>query len=203
MPARKIVLTLILISTPSLAAEPIHRTWTFEDDAPGAIAQGFRGESGEWRVVATPEGKVLAQTATSPDAVFNIALIDGVKVKDVDLSVRIKKVEGVDDQGGGLVWRAKDARNYYVARYNHLENNYRVYKVVAGKRTMFASADIPHGDGWTTLRVTMKGDQITCYYDGKKALEHRDTTFPDAGLIGVWTKADARSYFDNLNLLGD
>ena len=197
-------ISLLTIMTVSMASpEPIRRSWTFEDDAPGAIARGFRGVVGEWKVVATPEGKVLAQTAKSPDAVFNVALVEGIEVKDVDLSVRIKRVEGVDDQGGGLVWRAKDARNYYMAPYNHLEDNLRVYKVVDGVRTLFANADIKHGDGWATLRVTMKGDLITCEYDGKNALEHRDATFRDAGRIGVWSKADARTHFDNLTLSGN
>lgn len=201
--AYKFAVASILSCVPCFAAEPIHRVWTFENDVPGAIAKGFRGEVGRWTVVSTSDGKVLAQTAQSPDAVFNVALVEDVKARDLDLSVRIKKVEGVDDQGGGVVWRAKDAKNYYIARYNHLENNYRVYKVVDGQRTLFANADIPHGDGWSTLRVTMKGDRITCYLDGNKVLEHQDSTFPDAGLIGVWSKADARSYFDDLTLTSD
>ena len=200
---RNIAMALVLAAIPCLEARPTRRVWTFERDSPGAAAKGFRGEVGDWKVVATPEGKVLAQLAKSPSAVFNVAFVDDVKAKDVNLSVRIKRVEGVDDQGGGLVWRAEDARNYYVARYNHLEDNYRLYKVVGGVRTLFASADIKHGEGWTTLRVTMVGDLITCYFDGKKVLEHRDVTFTQAGRIGVWTKADASSHFDDLTLSAD
>jgi hypothetical protein len=176
-------------------------TWTFDDDRTGAMPTGFSIASGAWRVVETGKGKVLAQTASSPDEVFNLALVDGSKVKDVDLSVRLKAVEGKDDRGGGLVWRAKDARNYYVARYNHLEDNYRVYKVVDGKRTLFKNADIPHDDAWHTLRVTMTGDHIACFYDDRKVLELDDSTFPDAGKIGVWSKADAQSWFDDLTLV--
>jgi hypothetical protein len=196
-------ISLLTIMTVSMASpEPIRRTWTFEDDVPGAIAKGFRDAVGAWKVVATPEGKVLAQTAKSPDTVFNVALVEGIEVKDVDLSVRIKRVEGIDDQGGGLVWRAKDDRNYYIARYNHLENNLRVYKVVNGVRTFFANADIKHGDRWATLHVTMKDDLITCEYAGK-TIELRDTTFREAGRIGLWSKADARTYFDTLTLTGN
>jgi hypothetical protein len=186
-----------------MAGDEVKRKWTFDNDTPGAIAQGFTAEVGEWKVVDDEGNRVLAQRSKSPDAVFNVVLIDDTRARDVDLPVRLKAVEGVDDQGGGLVWRAKDKNNYHIARYNPLEDNYRVYKVVDGRRTMFKSADIPHTPGWHTLRVTMKGDRIECFHDGKKYLDAQDTTFPDAGKIGLWSKADARSYFDDLTLVGN
>jgi len=114
----------------------------------------------------------------------------------------MKAVAGEIDQGGGIVWRAKDAKNYYLARYNPLEDNYRLYKVIDGKRTMFLNADIAHSDGWHALRITMSGDQIVCYYDGKKYMEHKDDTLKEAGKIGLWSKADAQSQFDDLTLIG-
>jgi hypothetical protein len=191
-----------MLATALLAAEETKRTWTFDDDVSGQIARGFTNEVGEWSVVASDKGQALAQSAKNPNAVFNITLISDTNAKDVDLSVRMKAVAGDTDQGGGLVWRAKDARNYYLARYNPLEDNYRLYKVVNGKRTLIQNADITHTDGWHTLRVTMTGDQIACYYDGKKFLEARDTTFPGAGKIGLWSKADAQSQFDDLTLAG-
>ena len=185
------------------AGDDAKKTWTFDDDQTGAIAKGFTNEAGEWKVVESDSGKALAQTASSPGPFFNVTLIDGTNAKDVDLTVKLKAVEGQRDQGGGLVWRAKDAKNYYLARYNHLEDNYRVYKVVDGKRSQpFQNADITHHDGWTTLRVTMKGDHIECYLDGKKYLDVHDSTFPGAGKIGLWSKADARSQFDGLTLEG-
>ena len=145
--------------------------------------------------------KVLAQQEKNPDKVFNVALVTGTHAKDVDLSVKLKAVAGELDQGGGLIWRAKDKNNYYVARYNPLEDNYRVYKVQGGKRTMFKNADIPHTPGWHILRVTMQGEHIECFYDGKKYLDCSDSTFPEAGMIGLWSKADAQSYFDDLTLI--
>ena len=129
-------------------------------------------------------------------------LVDGTRYKDLDLSVRLKAVAGELDRGGGLVWRAKDKDNYYIARYNPLEDNFRVYKVEAGKRTQFQSAKVPGDTKWHTLRVTMAGTKITCYLDGTKYLEADDSTFPDAGKIGLWSKADAQSYFDDLNVAG-
>jgi len=191
-----------LLAVAAYAADEARRTWTFDGDASGQIARGFSNEVGEWTVVASDKGKALAQSAKNPNAVFNITLIADTNAKDVDLAVRMKAVAGETDQGGGLVWRARDAKNYYLARYNPLEDNYRLYKVVNGRRTLIQNADITHSDGWHTLRVAMSGDQITCSYDGKKYLESKDATFPEAGKIGLWSKADAQSQFDDLTLAG-
>jgi hypothetical protein len=194
----------LLVALTAYARDEEKKTWTFENDTPGATPKGFSPAVGDWSVVSTDEGKVLAQTASNANPVFNVVLIDDMNAKDVDLSVKIKAMAGERDQGGGLVWRAKDAKNYYIARYNHLEDNYRVYKVVDGKRSApFQNADIKHHDGWTTIRVTMKGDHIECFYDGKKYLDVRDSTFTGPGKIGLWSKADARSQFDELTLKGD
>ena len=121
----------------------------------------------------------------------------------MDITVRLKAVAGELDRGGGLVWRAKDKDNYYIARYNPLEDNFRVYKVEAGKRTQLQSARVPGDTKWHTLRVTMSGTRITCYLDGTKHLETDDPTFPEAGKIGLWSKADAQSYFDDLIVVGE
>ena len=191
----------VLVISPLSAGEGARRTWSFDDDETGVIAKGFTNEVGEWKVAASDNGKALAQSAKNPNSVFNVTLIGDTNAKDVDLSVRMKAIAGEHDQGGGLVWRAKDAKNYYLARYNPLEDNYRLYHVVNGKRTLIQNVDITHTDGWHTLRVTMNGDQITCYYDGKKYLEAKDSTLPDAGKIGLWSKADAQSQFDDLTLV--
>jgi 3-keto-disaccharide hydrolase len=183
-----------------VAGADTKRTWTFDDETVGKIAKGFTNEVGEWTVVASDMGKAMAQSAKNRDAVFNVALASDTSAKDVDLSVKMKAIAGETDQGGGLVWRAKDVKNYYLARYNPLEDNFRVYKVVAGRRLQLQNADIDHTAGWHTLRVTMTGDHIECFYDGKKYLDVKDLTFPDAGKIGLWSKADAQSQFDDLTL---
>jgi hypothetical protein len=195
------LLAIGVMCAPLLAGAGSKRTWTFDDDTIGQIAKGFSNEVGQWTVVASDSGKALAQTAKNASAVFNLALATDTSAKDLDVTVKMKAVAGELDQGGGLVWRAQDAKNYYVARYNPLEDNYRVYKVVDGKRTQFQNADIDHTDGWHTLRVTMEGDHIQCFYDGKKHLDVNDATFPGAGKIGLWTKADAQSLFDDLTLI--
>jgi hypothetical protein len=204
MRTRRYSLTMtLLVGLTAYAGDEEKKTWTFDKETAGAVPKGFSPAVGEWSIVSTDEGKVLAQSASNANPVFNVVLIDDTNAKDVDISVKLKAVAGERDQGGGLVWRAKDAKNYYIARYNHLEDNYRVYKVVDGKRSApFQNADIKHHDGWTTLRVTMKGDHIECYYDGKKYLDVRDSTFTGAGKIGLWSKADARSQFDQLTLKG-
>jgi hypothetical protein len=188
------------LTGPLFAGDDAKKSWNFDDDETGVIAKGFTNEVGEWKVAASDSGKALAQSAKNANSVFNITLITDTNAKDVDLSVRMKAIAGEHDQGGGLVWRAKDAKNYYLARYNPLEDNYRLYHVVGGKRTLIQNVDITHTEGWHTLRVTMTGDQIACYYDGKKYLEAKDSTIPDAGKIGLWSKADAQSQFDDLTL---
>jgi len=193
---------LAMSSSPLLAQEGTKRTWNFDDEATGRIAKGFTNEVGEWKVAESDKGKALAQTAKNPNSVFNVTLISDTNAKDVDISVRMKPIAGETDQGGGLVWRAKDAKNYYLARYNPLEDNFRLYKVVEGKRTLLQNADFTHTDGWHTLRVTVSGDRMTCYYDGKKYLEGTDQTFTGSGKIGLWSKADAQSQFDDLTLEG-
>jgi len=144
--------------------------------------------------------RVLAQVATSADDAFNVVLVASRHL-DLDVFVRLRSVSGRVDQGGGIVWRAQDARNYYIARYNPLEDNFRVYKVANGQRVMLKSATL-HVDhsAWHTLRITMRGDHIEGYLNGTKYLDVRDATFSHAGQIGLWTKADAWTNFDDLRV---
>ncbi len=174
--------------------------WNFDDEPPGQIAKGFTSAVGDWVVELDPIAKnhVLAQRSKNNDDTFNIALLDKLQLDDLDLSVRVKAVAGQLDRGGGLVWRARDAKNYYVVRYNPLEANFRVYKVVAGVRTQFASATVRADKEWHTIRVTMIGPKITCYFDGTPHLTVTDSTFTGLGKIGLWSKADAQSLFDDL-----
>ena len=203
----KIILTFlgaVLLIVPVFAQEG-PKGWNFDNDKPGASAQEFINESGEWKVLtdstAPSQPNVLAQEAKNSGSAFNIALVSGAIYKDVELSVKMKAITGKEDQGGGLIWRAKDSKNYYIARFNPLEDNYRLYKVDKGKRTLLKSADVKHSDGWHTLTVAMKGHFIQCYYDGKKVLEAKDSTFQEPGRIGLWTKADAQSHFDDLTVI--
>ena len=203
---KAIVIVAIFLLATDLAAQTVENVWNFDADNVGSLPKSFTKEVGEWKVIADPTApsrpNVLAQLAKNSGSTFNLTLIADTNYKDVDLSVKMKAIAGREDQGGGLIWRAKDAKNYYVARYNPLEDNYRVYKVHKGRRSQLQSADIKHSEGWHSLRVTMEGDHIQCYYDGKKYLDVKDSTFPESGRIGLWTKADAQSYFDDLTVSG-
>ncbi|WP_406699608.1 hypothetical protein V5E97_12170 [Singulisphaera sp. Ch08] len=191
---------IALIAMPVMARQNGARTWNFESDEPGRAAKDFQSEVGVWEVVKDSGNRVLHQKAKNENAIYNVALVRPTNCKDVDLSVRVKAVAGEIDQGGGLVWRAKDKANYYICRYNPLEDNYRLYKVVEGKRTQLADAKVPGDDRWHTLRATMIGSKITCDLDGKPFLEADDPTFTAAGMVGLWSKADAQSYFDDLTV---
>jgi hypothetical protein len=123
----------------------------------------------------------------------------------VEVQVAFKAVRGKADQGGGIAWRYLDANNYYLARMNPLEDNYRVYKVVAGKRIQLGTQEdvkVPAGE-WHVLKVKQAGEQIECWLDGKKYLQVKDDTITKAGHVGLWTKADAQTYFDDLKVHGE
>lgn len=194
----------VLLASGPVAAQISEKVWNFDADKPGSVPEGFTAAVGDWKIVADPSApskpNVLAQAARNSGSAFNLILANETISEKVDISVKMKAVGGKEDQGGGLVWRARDSNNYYVARYNPLEDNYRVYKVEKGHRTQLQSADIKHSESWHTLRVTMEGDHIQCYYDGTKYLDVIDSTFRGAGKIGLWSKADAQSYFDDLTI---
>ncbi len=163
-----------------------------------------KGEGSVWKVVAdetspSKTGYVLAQTAKSPGRVFNLCVVDKSKYRDVEIEVAFKSVKGKVDQGGGPVWRYQDANNYYIARFNPLEDNYRFYKVINGRRTQLATKEgikVPAGE-WHTLEIEHVGNRIECELDGKVILKATDDTIEKAGKVGLWTKADAHTYFDN------
>ncbi len=162
-----------------------------------------KGAAGVWKVVAdatapSKKGYVLAQTTAGPRKAFNLCVLEKSNVKDLEATVHFKAVKGDDDQGGGIVWRYQDANNYYIARMNPLEDNYRCYKVVGGVRKQLATREglkVETGT-WHTLTIRQIGDRIECSLDGKKYLEHTDGEFARAGKVGLWTKSDAQTHFD-------
>ncbi len=209
------VLVTLLGVACRVAADDKVRGFRFSKADVGKVPSGWKadktgkGEGSVWKVVAdntapSKKGYVLAQTAAGPSPLFNLCVAEDTKYKDVEVAVAFKAVQGKIDQGGGIVWRYQDANNYYIARYNPLEGNYRVYKVVAGKRTQLETKEdlsVPAG-AWHTLKIKMTGDQIECSLDGKKELEARDATLKEAGKVGLWTKADAQTHFDEFQVSG-
>lgn len=184
--------------------------WDFDTNIPGKIPVGWKsaktseGPGSVWRVVedgSAPSGKqVLAQVSgEGPRPLFNLCVADSPELQDVDISVQIKANGGKIDQGGGVVWRYRDANNYYIARANPLESNYRVYKVVGGKRQQLDSAEVEVPTGkWFAIRVVHRENHIECYLDGTRLLEADDAEFSTPGRIGLWSKADAVTAFDDL-----
>jgi len=191
----------------------------FERDTAGSRPSGFTfghtaqvGQPGEWVVQSDPQwpdrGKFLAQTGADPTALrFPVAVVDGLSAKDVELRVLFYPVSGTVDQAAGLVWRYKDENNYYIVRTNARENNVVLYKVENGKRTDLPRKGVGRTYGeraqvpakqWSELRVVVRGSLFEVYYGGRKLFEVEDTTFPGAGRVGLWTKADSITYFDNL-----
>lgn len=129
---------------------------------------------------------------------FPVLIADSGEFADLDVSMKAKSISGKVDQGMGLVFRFRDAKSYYIVRANSLENNFRLYRMVNGKRLQFAGTHVKVTSGqWHTLRVVAKGDHITCWFDGKQLIDAHDKTYT-TGKVGLWTKADSISEFDDL-----
>lgn len=172
-----------------------------------------KGKPGIWVVVkdetAPSQPNVLAQTDTDKTSYrFPLCVYDSLMAKDVEISVRFKPIKGREDQAAGIVWRYQDKDNYYIVRANALENNVVLYKLEKGERTdlnpkgsgPFAygkKARVPSGE-WSTLRVLAKGNLFEVYFNNEKLFEVEDSTFIYAGKIGLWTKADSYTHFDDL-----
>jgi hypothetical protein len=186
--------------------------WNFDDvpvnQLPSHFVLGtfFDGRpAGEWKVIHTPKAlsppNVLAQLREKgAEHNYNLVLVEGTNTTDLDLSVSFLPISGKADMGGGLIWRAKDDRNYYLTRANPLEQNIRVYYVVDGVRKMLKNHDeIIDVRKWHRLHVVNQGCRIQVFYDDKPIFDLCDETFK-GGRIGLWTKSDAVTYFDNLQL---
>ena len=198
---------MMMQSSPTEAAS---WKWDFEGDPAGKPPAGFSfgrtgsGRTGRWVVQAekdSPKGtKVLAQLDTDETSYrFPVAVADSVSLRNLRLSARCKPASGKVDQACGLVFRYRDENNYYVVRANALENNVRVYYVKDGKRQQFAGWDGPVLAGsWHTLAVELRDERFQIYWNNKMVIEARDRTFTESGRVGLWTKADSVTYFDDL-----
>ena len=210
---KKLMVTALfaaLFAVPVLAAEEKPTEWNFDKDSLGQMPTGWKAgftnsAKGQATWTVTKDDKaptapnVVTLDAKSGGGTFNLAIAERTSFKDVDLSVKIKAHSGKEDQGGGLIWRTKDDNNYYICRMNPLENNFRVYKVTGGKRRQLDSADVKLETGkWYEVRAKMVGSHILCYIDGKQLLNATDDAIKDAGVVGLWTKADASLSFDNI-----
>jgi hypothetical protein len=192
---------MMLAAGASLAA-----TINFDDLKTGSSPAGWtatqtgKGKA-QWSVVtddsAPSKPNVLKQ---SGEATYPVCIKTDTSVKDGFVEVRFKAIAGKEDQAGGVLWRCKDADNYYIARANALEDNVCIYHTIAGKRTEKKRTEIKvPSNQWHTLRVDFQGSHFVGTFDGQKVLEWDDETFQDAGKVGVWTKADSVTLFDDFS----
>jgi hypothetical protein len=180
------------------------QTINFDAAKAGAPAPGWtaavtgQGES-KWTVendaTAPSAPNVLKQSA---EGTYPICLKDQTKIKDGFVEVKFKPVSGKEDQAGGVIWRAQDKDNYYVARANALEDNVTIYHTIKGKRVSFKNANTKVAPNqWHTLRVVFVGNQFIVTFDGKQVITATDDSFKTAGQLGLWTKADSVTLFDD------
>jgi hypothetical protein len=185
----------------------------FETDAVGATPKGWtatktgRGEP-KWTIeqdqTAPSKLRIVKQ---SGQATYPLLLKDDTDIKDGFIEMKFKAVAGSEDRAAGLVWRARDANNYYVVRANALEDNVVLYKTVDGVRSALDIVGRKGGYGidvsvpanqWHGLRVDFNGSRFKVRYNGKQLFEVDDSTFSDAGKVGLWTKADSVTLFDEI-----
>jgi hypothetical protein len=196
--------------TPSVLAE----TLGFDNVKPGALPPHWTGTltgtgAAKWSVEqeasAPSQPNVLKQ---SGEATYPICIKDNTRLQDGFVEVKFKPLSGKEDQAGGLIWRVKDKDNYYVCRANALEDNVVLYKTVGGKRSALDIVGRKGGYGvkekvaptqWHTLRVEFQGNRFKVILDGKHLFEVEDGTLTEAGKVGVWTKADSVTLFNDFN----
>lgn len=181
-------------------------TESFDKTKPGALPEGWVcGVTGKgsprWAVDTDPAApsapQVLQQTGSGT---FPWCVKKDVSLADGFVEVKFKAIRGKEDQAGGVVWRWKDGNNYYVARANALENNVSLYYTANGRRNTLKYVDAPVARNvWNTLRVEFAGAQIRVALNGKTYIDLKDTRIAGAGAVGLWTKADSVTGFDDFS----
>ncbi len=196
-------------------------TLDFEQDPLGGTPAGFAlaqtgpGGPPRWVVQQEPAapsgGRVLVQQSADPTrSRYPLAVYEGASLADGTFAVRFKAIAGSVDQAAGIVWRYRDPENYYLVRANALEENVVLYKVEGGKRSDLDPVDAGlfaygkktavRSGAWQELRVEVKGDRFRVFLDGAHLFDVRDGTFSGPGKVGLWTKADSVTAFDDLSI---
>src|SRR3989440_6631295 len=200
MKASLFTMIVATMATALAAAETVN----FDDMKAGAPPPGWTATqtgsgTAKWSVEkdasAPSKPNVLKQSGR---ATFPVCFKNATNIKDGFVEVKFKPVAGKEDQAGGVIWRVKDANNYYISRANALEDNVTIYHTINGKRVAFKSINTKVKSGvWHTLHVDFEGNRFTVTFDGNKVIEATDQSFPNAGKVGVWTKADSVTLFDD------
>ena len=198
------LLSLILLNPATPGA-----TLKFDEGVAGQVPPGWTaGVTGKgaskWSVEKDPSApsqpNVLKQ---SGQGTYPWCVKKDVSLKDGFVEVKFKPISGEEDQAAGLIWRWLDGENYYVARANAIEENVTIYHVLKGKRKEFkrVSAKVPANE-WQTLRIDFAANHFTVTLQGKKVIEWDDETFKEPGAVGLWTKADSVTLFDDFSFGG-
>jgi hypothetical protein len=210
-------LLLLLIAVLPISAAR-WETVRFNHSVPGKlpadweVAMTHAGAPPDWEIVrdesAPSPPNVLAQLSWDKTAGrFPLAIWDRASLQDGELLVAFKTVDGSIDQAAGIVWRYQDSNNYYIVRANALENNVVFYKVENGVRTSIAPKGLPSrsygvkhlipSGRWNNLKVSFAGAKIAVFFNQEQLFEAEDRTFSTPGKVGLWTKADSVTYFDD------
>ncbi len=202
-------ISTLMICGGFLSRTALAETVNFDDAKAGASPPGWKSAvtgsgSAKWSVEqessAPSTPNVLKQSGVGT---FPICIYESAKLKDGSVEVKFKPIEGKEDQAGGVIWRVQDSNNYYIARANALEDNVTIYHTIRGKRVAFKSISTKVKSGvWHTLRVDFEGNKFTVTFDGNKVIEATDQSFQNAGKVGVWTKADSVTLFDDFTFSG-
>jgi hypothetical protein len=195
----------------------------FDNCAPGKLPPGWTvtmthdGAAPRWEIVrdesAPSPPYALAQLSRDRTAGrFPLAILDRIVLRDGDVSVAFKTMDGAVDQAAGIVWRYQDPNNYYIVRANALENNVVLYKVENGVRLSIAPKGLPSRSygvkheiprrQWNTLKIAFNDSSFVISLNGERLFETEDRTFTKAGKTGLWTKADSVTYFDEFTVKG-
>jgi 3-keto-disaccharide hydrolase len=181
-------------------------TIRFDTDTLGTLPQGWeQGVTGRgttrWEVQkdesAPSKPNIFRQSGVGS---FPWAVRRNTAIEDGHVEVKFKALDGKEDQAGGVVWRWKDGDNYYVARANALENNVSLYYTAAGRRNTLKYVDAPVPPRqWHALRVEFSGRRISVSLNGKTYIELEDSHITGPGAVGLWTKADSVTAFDDFS----
>ncbi len=193
----------VMTTTTALAGT---ETVNFDNMKTGAAPAGWTAtqtSSGKAKWTVEKDGSAPSKPNVlkqSGQATFPICFKNDTNIKDGFVEVKFKPVAGREDQAGGVIWRLQDGNNYYIARANALESNVTIYHTIKGKRTEKKRTKMEVASGtWHALRADFNGNHFTVTFDGKKAIEWDDDAFKDAGKVGVWTKADSVTEFDDFS----
>jgi hypothetical protein len=200
---------LIAAATIVAATTAFAETDTFDKAAVGSPPPdwtcGVTGRgSPKWTIEADTSAPSRPNVLKQSDSgTFPWCVKKGVSTADGYVEVKFKPIAGREDQAGGVVWRWKDGNNYYVARANALENNVSLYYTASGSRNTIKYVEAPvAGNQWHTLRVEFSGKSIEVLLDGKQYIKLEDSHISGAGAVGVWTKADSITAFDDFSYSG-